>query len=224
MKLFATAKMSPYASRPRLAVEACNLPVEVCSAPGDGGPHHPDYLALNPLGKIPSLLLDDGTVIVESDSIVEYFADKFPDAHLRPDSAEAMARARMLGRIAELYVMDSFARIFSQMDFKTRSWSRSGVDQTVVDEIFAATDRRLGHLEHFMSEDALAVGDRFSTADCALAPVMCFVETAATSLGRDNPLQAHPKTAAYWRRVKAHPAIAKLVTDMGGALGGMFRD
>src|ERR1700761_214406 len=111
MKLYATAKLSPYASRPRMAVYAGALPVEVASPPGDGGPHHPEYLAINPIGKLPALVLDDGTVIVESSAIVEYFADKFPDANLRPATPELKARGRMLARIAELYVLDGIVKL-----------------------------------------------------------------------------------------------------------------
>jgi glutathione S-transferase len=223
MKLFAISKFSPFASRPRLAVEACNLPVEVVATPGDGGPHHADYLAINPLGKIPALLLDDGTVIVESDSIVEYFADRFPEARLRPDGIEAMARCRMLGRIAELYVMESFARIFSLFDPKTRSWSVSGMDPAVLEQIFTAVDRRLGHLEHFMGEDAFAMGDRFSTADCALVPVLTFIGALAVKLDRGGWLDGHPKVAGYWRRVQAHPAVANMVAEMTAAVEDRVR-
>jgi glutathione S-transferase len=216
MKLFAVAKLSPYASRPRMAVYAGNLPVEVAAAPGDGGPHHPDYLAINPIGKLPALLLDDGTVIVESSAIVEYFADKFPEAKLRPDSAEAKARGRMLARIAELYVLDSIVKLFSQMDPATRTWTPSKMDPKVVGEVFTGVDKHLENLDWFLTGDTrCAVADQLTTADCAIVPVLSFIAPFAKALGREDFLHRHEKAHAYWDRVQGEPAAAKIAGEIG---------
>jgi glutathione S-transferase len=216
MKLYATAKLSPYASRPRMAVYAGNLPVEVTAAPGDGGPHHPDYLAINPIGKLPALVLDDGMVIVESSAIVEYFADKFPDANLRPASAEAKARGRMLARIAELYVLDGVVKLFSQMDPATRTWTPSKMDPHVVGEVFGAVDKALENLDWFMTGDTkCAMADTITTADCAIVPVLGFIAPFAKALGREGFLDRHEKAHAYWTRVQTEPAAAKIAGEVG---------
>jgi glutathione S-transferase len=223
MKLFATSKLSPYASRPRVAVYAGDLPVEVAPAPGDGGPHHPEYLAINPMGKIPSLQLDDGTVIVESDSIVEYFADAFPDARLRPDGAEAIARGRMLARIAELYVLDAAVGLFGQMDPLTRMWVVARMDRKATEGVFAAVDKRLGHLDHFMGNTPLAAADRLTTGDCALVPALAFVNVFADALDRKGVLAGHRKVAAYWDKVQAEPAAARVIAEMREGLGSRIK-
>jgi glutathione S-transferase len=216
MKLFATAKLSPYASRPRMAVYAANLPVEIVAAPGDGGPHHPDYLAINPIGKLPALILDDGTVIVESSSIVEYFADKFPEANLRPASPEAKARGRMLARIAELYVLDAVVKLFSQMDPATRTWTPSKMDPKVVGEVFGQIDKHLENLDWFLAGDTkCAVSDTLTTADCALVPVLGFIAPFAKALGREGFLDRHGKVHAYWTGVQTEPAAAKIAGEVG---------
>ena len=74
MKLY-SAELSPFAARPRVAIYAKTLPVEILAHPADL--KSPEYLAINPMGKLPALVLDDGTVIPESDTIVEYLADAF---------------------------------------------------------------------------------------------------------------------------------------------------
>jgi glutathione S-transferase len=217
MKLFAVAKLSPFASRPRMAVYAGDLPVEVCAAPGDGGPHHPDYLKLNPVGKLPALQLDDGSILVESDSIVEYFADRFPEARLRPDGAEATARGRMLARMAELYVIEGALRLFSQMDPATRTWSLAAMDRKVIEDAFTRVDKTLGDLDHFMGETRLAAADRVTTADCALVPVLAFISGFAEALGRD-PLAGHAKVARYWTNAQADPVCARVIEEVKGAV------
>lgn len=49
--------------------------------------------AINPLAQVPTLVLDDGTVLTESAGIALWVADRFPDAHLLPDEGSARALA-----------------------------------------------------------------------------------------------------------------------------------
>lgn len=44
-----------------------------------------DFLKLNPMGKIPTLLLEDGTVLTEAPAIIAWLADAYPQAGLAPD-------------------------------------------------------------------------------------------------------------------------------------------
>src|SRR5271170_901242 len=43
-----------------------------------------DFLAINPKGYVPALLLDDGQVLTEGPAIVQYIADRAPAAKLAP--------------------------------------------------------------------------------------------------------------------------------------------
>src|ERR1700680_1478517 len=52
----------------------------------------PDYLAINPRGRVPVLVLADGTVLTECAAILLYLARKFPKAKLWPDDPLAQAR------------------------------------------------------------------------------------------------------------------------------------
>ena len=49
--------------------------------------------AINPLAQVPTLMLDDGTVLTESAGIALWIADRYPDAHLLPDETGARALA-----------------------------------------------------------------------------------------------------------------------------------
>ncbi|MBK6789534.1 MAG: glutathione S-transferase N-terminal domain-containing protein [Betaproteobacteria bacterium] len=55
----------------------------------------PEYLALNPMGKVPTLVHGD-TVITETPAILAYLADAFPEAGLAPPPAERGAYYRWL--------------------------------------------------------------------------------------------------------------------------------
>ncbi|MEM9223659.1 MAG: glutathione S-transferase family protein [Pseudomonadota bacterium] len=61
----------------------------------DGDQFDPSYLALNPAAVVPTLVHDD-VVVIESNVILEYLEDAFPDVPLRPESPADRAAARAL--------------------------------------------------------------------------------------------------------------------------------
>jgi glutathione S-transferase len=209
MKLYSN-DLSPYAARARMAVYAKSLPVQILAPPG-GGTKTPEFLAINPMGKIPALVLDDGTVIPESDTIVEYLADAFPQSGLKPTKPEDAARARLIARVVELYVMANGAGLFAQLNPATR-------DQAVVDAAFAKLDDGLVHLNVFMSDDAYAVGDTVTLADCALVPILFFMSVFGQAFGMGDLLAKYHKLAAYWVRIQKDPGAAKLLGEMQAGL------
>ena len=205
MKLI-SAGLSPYASRARLAIYAKGLDIEIVTPPG-GGTKSPEFLALNPIGKVPALVLDDGSVIPESDTIVEYLEDAFPAPSLRPASAEDKAKARLLARIAELYLMAQGGGLFGQINPATR-------DQAVVDAAFEKLDETLAYLNVFMGPGPYAVGASLTTADCGLAPVMFFMGVFSQVFGRADLLTKFPKVAAYAAHLRTDPHVQKLYGEM----------
>ena len=55
----------------------------------------PEYLKINPNGVVPTLITENGTVIIESTVILEYLDDAYPDIPLKPDDPIARARMRL---------------------------------------------------------------------------------------------------------------------------------
>jgi maleylacetoacetate isomerase len=63
-------------------VTAEHVPVHLVR---DGGEQNkPDYRALNPQGRVPSLVLADGTVLIQSGPILEYLDEAYPEPPLLP--------------------------------------------------------------------------------------------------------------------------------------------
>jgi maleylacetoacetate isomerase/maleylpyruvate isomerase len=52
------------------------------------------YRALNPQGRVPTLVLDDGTALTQSPAIIEYLEEVFPNPRLLPDNPVARAKVR----------------------------------------------------------------------------------------------------------------------------------
>ena len=208
MKLY-SANLSPFAARPRIAIYAKGLDVQIMHPPG--GAKSAEYLALNPIGKVPCLVTADGTCIPESDSIVEYLEDAFPEHSLRPASAEARAKARVLARVADLYVMAPMSKLFGQLNPDTR-------DAAVFEAQVADLKQGLAALEILLSGDTWAAGPDFTTADVQIAPPLFFLPLLAGAFGLDDVMQTHPKLGAYATTLKAHPAVQKVYGEMGVAL------
>ncbi|QOG05092.1 glutathione S-transferase [Aureimonas sp. OT7] len=85
------SKPSPYASKVRLAAHHCDLKLELVST--DTGSAPAELIAANPLGKIPVLLLDDGSSVHDSKVICEYF-DRLSGNLLIPQTMDAWLQAK----------------------------------------------------------------------------------------------------------------------------------
>lgn len=206
MKLY-SADLSPFAARARLAIYAKGAPVEIVPPPSEGL-KSPEYLAINPIGKVPALVLADGAVIPESDTIVEYLEDRFPETPLRPTDPEGRAKVRLIERVGEIYVGAPLGVLFGQMNPKTR-------DQAVVDDAVAKLESGLLHLNAFLSgEGPYAAGPAFSTADCQLMPILFFVNLIGGSVGRPDLITMQPKVAAYWAYISQHELGQKVTAEL----------
>jgi glutathione S-transferase len=205
--------LSPFAARCRLAIYKKSLAVEVV-APPEGGPRSDEYRALNPIGKVPALVLDDGAVIPESEVVVEYLEDRFPTPALRPDLPEARARMRLLSRICDLYLIPPMGRLFGQIRAESR-------DEAVVQAAMTDLGGALDHIERFIAPDGWSASESFSLADCALVPMLFVLTNLLPAFGRIDPLESHPKTAAYWRRVQDDPVVARVLAEMTAGLQRM---
>ncbi|WP_218578565.1 glutathione S-transferase family protein [Vineibacter terrae] len=81
-----------------------DLPVEEFDMES-AGHKTPDFLARNPLGTLPALELDDGTVIAESVAICRYFEEMIPEPVLMGRGALGAATAEMWNRRMELELL-----------------------------------------------------------------------------------------------------------------------
>src|SRR5437868_9804485 len=115
---FHFASGSPWAWRVQLALEEKALPYEqTLHSFSAGDLKKPEYLALNPHGKVP-LLEDGGAAIYESQAIVEYLEEKYPSRPLLPSEPLARAQTRIEELECTLYMNDAF-RGLAQIAFFT---------------------------------------------------------------------------------------------------------
>src|SRR5436190_15400394 len=76
----------------------------------------PEYLALSPMGKVPFMEVD-GTRLIESEVILEYLEDAYPQKPLLPKSPLARAKVRELVTVIELHLELVVRRLYSAVFF-----------------------------------------------------------------------------------------------------------
>jgi glutathione S-transferase len=154
----------------------------------DGG----DFFAINPMGQVPALRLDDGTILTENTAILQYVADQFPQARLAPASGRERSRLQQwLGFIGtELH-----KAIFIPL-----------LDQKASEEVKAyARDKiglRMGILQTHL-RDREYVLDSFSIADAYLTTILNWATASKVDL------QQWPEVHAYYQRMLKRPSIAR---------------
>jgi glutathione S-transferase len=85
---------------PLIALEETKHPYRLEVVAFMKGQHRsPEYLALNPKGKVPTLVVD-GEPLTENVAILGWLSDRFPDARLLPEASDSWARARQLSDLA----------------------------------------------------------------------------------------------------------------------------
>ena len=75
----------------------------------------PDYTAINPLQRVPSLVLDDGSVITESIAICRYFDALHPKPALFGQPGREAAIVEMWNRRLELHLLLQVAQVFRHL-------------------------------------------------------------------------------------------------------------
>jgi glutathione S-transferase len=123
MKLYQTYA-SPFPTRVRLLLYAKGIDVEIVEPPGFHASTESkgDYLRINPIGRVPTLVLDDGRALPESEVICEYLEDAFPEPSLRPADPFERARMRLLSRICDFYVVMAMVPLFTLAGRSRRHW------------------------------------------------------------------------------------------------------
>ncbi len=141
----------------------------------------PAYLALNPEGKVPTLMID-GRILTEVAGILYYLAKRFPAAGLWPDGG-----------------LEAEAQVISWMSFIASTIHparRIGVERWR--EVFGIAEQRLGQREWAV--------ERYSIADIHLFRLYWrFVNSLKP------PPSDYPGLSAHYERMMARPAVQQTI-------------
>lgn len=158
-----------------------------------------DFLAVNPKGQIPTLLLNDGSILTEGVAIVQYLADQKPDRQLMPEQGTP-ARYHALEWLN--YIATELHKGFSPLFNPKTPDDFKAVTREALSKKFA-------YVNESLKDNQFLLGARFSVADAYLFTVMGWAKALKFDLSALTELNA------YLNRVAARPAVDAALTAEG---------
>ncbi len=159
------------------------------------------YLALNPRGQVPTLLLPDGEIMTESAAIAIHLAESHPEADLLPPPASS-ARARVLRwlcfAVANLY--DADLRIYYSDEYSTDPDCAASIRARARLDL----DRYWDLLEAELGDGPYLLGERYSIIDPYLLMIAWWHERV------DELFARCPRLARLCSSVQSRPACRKV--------------
>ncbi|WP_431228064.1 glutathione S-transferase family protein [Burkholderia contaminans] len=161
----------------------------------------PEFLRLNPAGKVP-VLVDGDLVIPESAAIVLYLADKYPEKALLPVDPALRAEAYRWVMFAVTELEQPLWRI-TRHAFIYPPEKRSPADIELAREDFRTM---AAILDKHLEGREFIVGDTLTVADCVTAYLIDWA-------GECNLIESFPQLRAYLERLYARPKAPQRIAD-----------
>jgi glutathione S-transferase len=191
------AKPSPFARKVRVALREKWIDYEEMM----DVPWNPDTKApsLNPLGKIPILICEDGHTVFDSSVIVEYLETLGQDPQLIPSVPSLRVSVRQIEALAD-GVSDAVVLIV--LESKRRA---DLISQDWLTRQRAKVDAGLKALAGMLKGKTWFVGEHMSVADIAAACTLAYVDTRVPGVAWRTK---YPVLAAFSDRMEARPSFA----------------
>ena len=203
MKIYGTYLSAP-ANKVRLTASALGLDVEYHNLDLTKGEHKsPEYLEVNPLGKVPAID-DDGFYLFESNAICRYMANK-SDSDLYPKEAQQRALVDQWIDFSSHHILTNMGKILFNTLFAPMMGVASNPDSIADGKKFL--DNQLPVVENQLKNNKMLAGDQLSIADVAMLAAMEPFELIKLDLSpypyikawRDNIMQQE-----FYTNVHAH--------------------
>lgn len=187
--------VSPFVERVLIALEMKGTPDAVVLSDVPGGFKSEEHLGYHPLGKIPFLILDDGSSLTESQSILEYLDSVAGGASLTPDDPFAAAKATRIVRILDIY----YANAIGPMG--RIAFGGTATDEEIADAKGRALPEALRYLDACIEGESFVIGDGWTHADAAFMSHFYWFDRLMPQFGASD-LSDYPKLSAYWDNIQ----------------------
>jgi glutathione S-transferase len=158
-----------------------------------------DYYAINPLGYVPMLELDDGTRLREGPAIVQYIADQAPTKNLAPAN----------GTLPRYRLQEWLTFIGTEVHKQFSPLFNPATPEEVKTMQKEKLSSRFKWIEAELKDKQYLMGDNFSVADGYLFTVTNWAPRV------DIDLAPYPNLVAYRARVAARPAVQEAMKAEG---------
>jgi glutathione S-transferase len=163
----------------------------------------PDYLAINPKGRVPALVTDRG-ILTETPAILAFIAQTFPQAKLAPiEDAFAFAEVQAFNSYLCSTVHVAHAHKMRGYRWATEESTFADMKRTVPKSVGACFDL----IERNMLKTPWVMGERYTICDPYLFTIAQWLE------GDGVDVSTLPKVMAHRQRMLERPAVRKIVEE-----------
>lgn len=192
---------SPYARKVRVVAAEKKLELELVTA--DPWNPNPDLEKANPLGKVPALLLDDGSSLFDSRVIVEYLDGLSPVHRLIPDASKQRMSVKRWEAIAD-GLQD--AAIIARLEFMRPDKNESSEKQITRQRTKIAAS--LAEMSKDLADNDFCVGSSLTLADIAAGCALGYLLLRYPDIAWDTQ---YPNLGRLHKKLSARPSF--LSTD-----------
>ena len=202
---------SPYVRKVFIALDIKDVTYEIVRQMPFAG--DTEYLKINPLGKVPSLV-DGDLTLCDSKVICQYLDDAYPEPRLYPMKPNDWAMALWYEDLAGGRVSELAARIFFQRFMRPLAFKQEPDEELIARIIEKDLPPMLDYLEGQIPTEGFIFGD-FMMADLSIASP--FINAAYAGYEVDG--SRWPNLAGLVARVKVQPQVAAVLEKEKRALG-----
>jgi glutathione S-transferase len=193
-----------------------------------------EYLKLNPLGVVPTLV-EDGKPVIESSIICEYLEDKYPTLRLRPTDPHQVAEMRfwmkhidnklhpscgalqwplVMADKLKLLPQEEQDKLMAQIPEKPRRERQRrllklGYDAPDVIDAVGVYDKTIRDLDELLNNQQWIAGDEFSLADAGMAP---YFQTLY-QFGWSDWYEKYARVADWYARCRGRDSYRAAISD-----------
>lgn len=172
----------------------------------DGDLRKPEFIALNPRHKVPTIV-DDDFVLYESVAIVEYLDQRCPEPSLFPKDARAAAVVRRIVQEADSYLSPTISRLSRQTLFRPNGDG----DPKEIAEARALLIEELERFESIVAGDYVC-GANITAADFTLYPMLAMIRRIGSRMPQHSlDDKIGPKVTAWMKRIESLPFFEKTI-------------
>jgi len=199
MKLYyspGACSLSPHIVATEAGIPVEMVKVDLAKHKTDSGE---DFYAVNPKGYVPTLRLDDGSVLTEGPAIVQYLADKNPSSGLAPAN----------GTIERYRLQEALNFIGTELHKNFGPLFNPATPDAVKETQKATIAKKLAYLNDQLANRQFLMGDKFTVADAYAFTIVNWTNFVKMDL------KPYPNLAAYMGRVGARPKVQETLKAEG---------
>ena len=185
-----------------LALEYAGAPYETVRVNfGKSEQRSPEYLRLNPKGRVPALVTDRG-ILTETPALLQFISQSFPQANLAP-----LADPFLMARANEFnsYLFSTVHVAHAHRARGTRWVDDAQAIEAMKKKVPQTVAEAFDLIERQMPEGPWVLGDRFSICDMYLFTLAQWLESDGVDPSR------FPRVAGHRQRMQADPVVLRVL-------------